>query len=86
MSKTFLVRQRNCIASSCASHWRTKNAPEMEEVFIEDVPDVAVIYAVERVPALVSIDDYGVVVERVFGFNERKYSELLESNKRETIV
>lgn len=50
---------------------------DIEIVALEEVPDVAKIYGVERCPTLLRIGDYGLIT-KITGFNKRMYDELLE--------
>ena len=80
MTKLILIRQRNCIASTCASYWSENCGEEIDEVYIEDTPAIKELYGdigVGKYPTLIKIGKYGVVSGIVKGFNERKYNELI---------
>lgn len=81
-----LIRQRNCIASTAASHWAERCGVDVDVVYIEDTPEAAVIYggiSVMEYPTLVRIGMFGMVDGRVRGFNERKYNELIGGDTNE---
>lgn len=84
--KYALIRQRNCIASTAASHWAERCGEDVDVVYIEDTPEAAVLYGgigVMEYPTLVRIGIYGIVDGRVRGFNERKYNALIGADNTE---
>lgn len=81
--KLALITEDDCLPSMSAINWAANQTHEIEVVSLNEVPDVAEIYDVERCPTLLSIGEYGLFT-KITGFNKRLYDELLEEITNET--
>lgn len=76
MTRHILIRDRGCLNSSIASNWAAKHQKDIEVLYFDEIPDVAAIYGVVRLPTLLKIGTHGLV-NKVDGFNKRKYNEII---------
>ena len=71
--------------SLSAKYWAEDQPLDIEIVSLNEVPDVAEIYDVERCPTLLKIGEYGLYT-KITGYNKRMYDELVvdieNENKR----
>lgn len=74
--KLALITEDNCLVSMSAVHWAKDQTLDIEVVSLNEVPDVAEIYDVERCPTLLSIGEYGLFT-KITGYNKRLYDELI---------
>lgn len=76
MTRHILIKGRECLNSSIATNWASKHPKDVEVIYFDEIPDVAAIYGVVRLPTLLKIGKHGLV-DKVDGFNKRKYNEVI---------
>lgn len=76
MTRHILIKGRECLNSSIATNWASKHPKDVEVIYFDEIPDVAAIYGVVRLPTLLKIGKHGLI-EKVDGFNKRKYNEVI---------
>lgn len=60
-----------------ATRWASKVAKPIEVVESKGVSSVTELYGVTVFPTLLCLGDYGVIIGRIDGYNERIYNELI---------
>lgn len=73
-----LVVNGTCLASLTATRWAHKTAQRIEVVNALEHESIIDLYGVVKFPTLLSIADYGLILDRVDGYNESRYEALIQ--------
>lgn len=75
--KLLKLEKYNCTPCTMVENFLQDQEVRYDKVNIEDSPEVAMQYGVMGVPATILLDDNGLEVDRVIGFNPAGLQKLI---------
>lgn len=75
--KLIKLEKYNCRPCSMVESFLYNAGVEYDKINIEDNPEVAIQYGVMSVPVTLLLDDNGLEVQRVVGFNPPQLNDLI---------